>query len=318
MHQHPLRMTLFPTKRIGALIGVLLFPVLLSIAAYGQDTNTQAPEPTVTIATFNLEVFGVAKASKPQVMHIIADIIRDYDLVAVQEIRDKSGTAIQKLLSLIDSNGSTYKMLLSGREGRTISKEQYAFLYNSRKLQLKGAPYTFDDANDRRTVNNTNDAGKYELFERDPYIAYFRTVAGDFRFVVADIHTKPADATREISYLPLVIADASKHFGEPNVLVIGDFNADGRYFKEDTYTSDFPKGKYIWIIGNNLDTTVAKSSNTYDRMVGTESLAQDYDGKTGTLRFDRVFDLRSLGLKPRDVSDHYPAYAEFYADRDSQ
>lgn len=307
-----------PFRRLrGTLLAGCLLLLVFSVSLAAQETKAAAAEPTVTIATFNLRVFGVTKASKPQVMAILANIIRRYDLVAVQEIRDASGTAIQRLLKLVDSEGSAYKMVVGDRLGRTRSKEQYAFVYDSSRLQLAGTPYTYDDDNDGSTVNSVDDTGKNDFFEREPYVAYFRTVQGDFDFVIADIHTKPADATREISYLPQVIADASRHFGEPDVLVVGDYNADGSYFNESSYSSDFPAGKFIWLIKNSVDTTVAKSDNTYDRMVGTESLAQDYDGKTGTLRFDQVFDLKATGLKPLDVSDHYPTWAQFYADRDT-
>ena len=57
------------------------------------DTDTE----TITITSFNIQVFGISKAGKPEVMEIITDIITQFDIVAIQEIRDKSGTAIVKL-----------------------------------------------------------------------------------------------------------------------------------------------------------------------------------------------------------------------------
>jgi hypothetical protein len=55
------------------------------------------PQPdggTITIASFNIQVFGQTKASKPEEMEILVDIIHRYDIVAIQEIRDAAGTAI--------------------------------------------------------------------------------------------------------------------------------------------------------------------------------------------------------------------------------
>jgi len=299
---------------------LLIFCIALGvpvIPGWGQSTHPSEQDRTISIASFNLRVFGTSKASHPEVMEILSDIISRYDLVAVQEIRDESGKAIQDLLDLVDSKDSNYKMIIGVRLGRTSSKEQYAFFYDSSKLQLEGTPYEFDDDNDGSTVNKVDDTGLNDLFEREPYLAHFRTIRGDFDFVIGDIHTKPSSATKEISYLPMVIADASKHYGETDVLVVGDFNANGSYFNENTYLGDFPAGKFIWLIGNSVGTNVARSDRTYDRMVGTESMAEDYEGQSGTLRFDQVFDLKAMGLKPLDVSDHYLVWVEFYTDKDT-
>jgi len=298
-------------------VTVIFLLLALSVCTWGQSIHPLSSESTVTIASFNLRVFGVAKASKPAVMTILAQIIDRYDLVAVQEIRDKSGTAIQKLLTMVDAENSNYRLILGERLGRTSSKEQYAYFYNSSKLELEGSPYTYDDDNDGSTVNKVDDTGLNDLFEREPYLAHFKTTQGAFDFVIADLHTKPSDATKEISYLPMVMTDAAKHYGEKDVLVVGDFNADGSYFKESTYQSDFPAGNFIWLIGNSVDTNVARSDRTYDRMVGSESMAEDFEGLSGTLRFDQMFDLRAMGLKALDISDHYPVWAEFYVDNDT-
>ena len=44
---------------------------------------------------FNIQVFGPSKASKPEVMEVLASIISQFDIVAIQEIRDKSGKVIK-------------------------------------------------------------------------------------------------------------------------------------------------------------------------------------------------------------------------------
>ena len=63
---------------------------------YPSPTPTTPPDnfsnETLRIGAFNIQVFGVTKASKPEVMDVLADIIRTYDIIAIQEIRDKSQT----------------------------------------------------------------------------------------------------------------------------------------------------------------------------------------------------------------------------------
>ena len=59
-------------------------------------TNT-SPNNTVKLAAFNLQIFGTSKADKPEVMEVLSKTIRNFDIVAVQEIRDASQTALPAL-----------------------------------------------------------------------------------------------------------------------------------------------------------------------------------------------------------------------------
>ncbi|MCH8101356.1 MAG: hypothetical protein IIB74_13110 [Proteobacteria bacterium] len=72
---------------------------------------------TIKIATFNIKVFGKAKASKPEIMAELASIIRKYDIVAVQEIKDKPGNVPTLFLTEINSDGSAYTLVVSERSG---------------------------------------------------------------------------------------------------------------------------------------------------------------------------------------------------------
>jgi hypothetical protein len=100
-----------------------------------------------------------------------------------------------------------------------------------------------------------------------------------------NIHTKPDDAEAEIGYLPDVIADATGRLGESDVILLGDFNADRSYYDESSYSTDFPASDFIWLIPNTLDTTVAASDNTYDRIVTRISVSEDFAGDHGVYRF---------------------------------
>merc|ERR1712139_470956 len=60
-------------------------------------------------------------------------------------------------------------------------------------------------------------------------------------------------------------------------MIAGDFNADGKYFNEDL-SWDEVMGRmpgYALLTGNELDSTVASSSNAYDRIIASESLVVD-------------------------------------------
>jgi endonuclease/exonuclease/phosphatase family metal-dependent hydrolase len=285
-------------KRYKALaFGLCLFALLSCSAAQSEPTTDR-----IKIASFNLEVFGPTKAGNAAVLGIMGEIIRQFDIVAVQEIRDASGTAVIALKSAINSTGNHYDYEIGPRLGRTTSKEQYAFFYNTATIEALAGAYTYDE-------------GGTDTFEREPYVARFRVKSGNFDFALIDIHTKPEDATAEITYLPNVISQTTAITGEPDVICLGDFNADGSYFDEGSYLSIFPASIYDWLIPNTADTTVASSSNTYDRMVTLHSTDEDLTGSSGVFRYDQVIDMGST--LPGDISDHYPIWAEFWTNKDS-
>jgi hypothetical protein len=105
----------------------------------------------------------------------------------------------------------------------------------------------------------------------------------------------------------------------------GGFNADGGYFSEGSGTSlaGFDQPAFISAIGNCEDTTVASSSNTYDRIELSSSLSPDFSGNAGVFRFGESIDVslcegseKCKGTESA-VSDHYPVWAELYLNRDA-
>lgn len=65
--------------------------------------------------------------------------------------------------------------------------------------------------------------------------------------------------------------------GNEHFVLAGDYNADGSYFKDHrTWSgSELNKafGSYELLTPNHMDTTVAKSSNAYDRVIVDRDLA---------------------------------------------
>jgi len=264
--------------------------------------NTTDNNGIIKVAAFNLQIFGTTKASKPEVMEVLSKIIRNYDVIAVQEIRDASQTALPMLRDAVNSMGSSqYEYVVSERLGRTISKEQYAYLYNTQTIQVMGSPYVYSDSSD--------------IFQREPYVGEFKVKNGNFDFVLITIHTDPDTANQEISDLPKVVEDAkNKYQDEGDFIIMGDLNADCDYFKENSQ-SPLRSSDYIWVINNSVDTTTKSTDCTYDRIIITIPAKTDYMGNSGVFRFDIAYNLNYDSTIA--VSDHYPVYAEFWGNRDT-
>lgn len=266
---------------------------------YFPDGFYPGDKEEITVGAFNIQVFGTTKASKDEVMEIISDTICRYDIVAIQEIRDSSGTAIKTLMEDVKEKNPSYEYVIGERLGRTSSKEQYAYIYNSEKVELASTPQTYPE-----------DAGT-DPFHREPYIASFRSTDGDFIATFATIHTDPDEAEEEIAALTEVAEYCTEVLPEDEmVILMGDFNADCSYFDEDDASSPLRSGEYAWLIGNDFDTTTKSTDCTYDRIVILGDYQNYYTGDAGVMRFDELYDLDQDLTE--DVSDHYPVYARFY------
>ncbi len=270
----------------------------------GQPAMNASANNTVKLAAFNLQIFATTKAEKPEVMGVLSYIIRNHDVIAVQEIRDSTQTALPALkdsVNIVFSDMEHYDYIASDRLGRTSSKEQYAYFYSTQRLQVIGSPYTYPDPDD--------------LFQREPYVAEFRSRNGNFDFVLITIHTDPDTATQEINDLPAVVEDAKRRYqGEGDFIIMGDLNADCAYFDENGQ-SPLRSSDYIWVINNSVDTTTKGTVCTYDRIILTDQTKTDFTGNSGVFRFDKIYNMTyDMTIS---ISDHYPVYAEFWDNRDT-
>eukprot|EP00854_Cymbomonas_tetramitiformis_P000650 gene650-1082_t len=260
-------------------------------------------------------------------MDVLVDIVSDYQLVGIQEVVQSpndlcgpgTGSAVCSLMSklnlLIGSATGRYKHAIGDRVPvDSRSQEQYLYVYDSMVLELL------------ETHNYHDDTG---AFKRDPFVARFRVIgppgsslaAEGFDFAVAQLHTPPSEATEEIHALPDLI-----HWIEDNVdgdvIVMGDLNADGSYFKEKTQWSvvmDAISESYRQEIPNSYDTTVAVSDNTYDRIITSIPFEDFIDLADVNAEGCKKFYINEEFCPPtsateaelklaaaKEVSDHYP------------
>lgn len=283
---------------LAALITFILFyirePENESIVDQNENTDGQN-ENSLKICSFNIQIFGVSKMEKQDVVDVLVKIISSTDITAVQEVRSTSLEPVEKFMSLLDER---YSYVLGPREGRTSSKEQYWVIYNSNAVTVIGED-TYPDPDD--------------IFQRNPLAVYFKAKNGDFDFIIIDNHIQPSDAASEIASLPAVIDYYKEMWNDTDVFVVGDFNADGAYYNENMLAQVFPEPEYYSLISNDWDTTVGVADNTYDRFIITKSAQPYYTGNCGVIRFDEVYDFSAYSIEPKDVSDHYPIWAQFSA-----
>ena len=249
---------------------------------------------TLLIASFNIQVLGQSKISKPGMKEKLAHVIRQFDLVAIQEVRAKADNVIPDLVSSINANGSRYNFVIGPRLGRSNSKEQYAYVFNTNTVE--------HDPSSVGTINDPND-----LLHREPLVTRFRartqSPAQAFTFWMVNIHTDPDEVPEEVDALADVFTVMQQaRSDEDDVILLGDLNANEKQLGR---LGRIPGMR--WTVTGV--TTNTRKTKAYDNILFQGLATQEYTGRWG------VYDLeRNLGLS-RDqalqVSDHLPVWAEF-------
>ena len=221
-------------------------------------------ERPARIGAFNVRRFGKAKMRDAEVVRVLKEIVRRYDVLLLQEIVDNSGEAVQELLEAVnEGEEDAYGLEVSPRIGRNKAKEQYAFFYRKQRFTLARSK-TYDDPED--------------IFEREPFAAQFKTHcievdgggdAGETDIVFLGIHTQPSNALAEIEALADASVWARKAFRSKNQIILGDFNAGGSYLNKGELDSVALRSdkRFRWLIADHIDTTATNTLAAYDRIV---------------------------------------------------
>jgi endonuclease/exonuclease/phosphatase family metal-dependent hydrolase len=250
--------------------------------------------PTIKIASFNIQVFGTSKLQKTPVMQVLADVVRRFDLVAIQEVRSVDDTILPQFSALINSTGVRYDFVIGPRLGRTNSKEQYAILFDTSRIEVDPTSvYTVPDPQD--------------LLHREPMVARFRPRSVPpnqaFTFSLVDIHTDPDETVTELNALADVFVGVQQNgTGEDDVILLGDINVDEYRLGN---LGRLPGIGYV-VAGVPTNT---RRDKTYDNIIFDRRTTVEYTGRWGVLDLMQEYSLTTA--QALEVSDHMPVWAEF-------
>jgi deoxyribonuclease-1-like protein len=287
------------TYRIEGLEHITVRPRTVSTRASDvlpQAAGGTAGQAPLRIASFNIQVFGESKLAKPQVIHVLADVVRQFDLVAIQEVRSKQQDVLPRFVEAINAAGRTYDYTIGPRLGRTVSKEQYAFVFDTERIEVdRQAMYTISDPDDR--------------LHREPLVAAFRARGPPpdraFTFTLINIHTDPDETDTELDALDDVfLAVRNDGRNEDDVILVGDLNVDDQHLGELGRMRDAACA----ILGTP---TNSRGTQQYDNLVFDQRATAEFTGRVGVLDLMREYNL-TLD-EALEVSDHLPIWAEFDA-----
>lgn len=275
------------------------------MAAFLVRTFSLGASDSIKITSWNIENFGESKCKDPDRMAKIASILKDYDIIAIQEISNireqsdpgcprnendcpgdpKCGMIRDTLEQYLNTAyGQNYQFAISEQ----VKDERYLYIYDPDKVTFNGAELVYD-VGDSLPICDLDPAST-GLMIRQPYKASFK--AGQFDFVLLTVHTSPTANLDELEGLEYFYWQTEAE-GEPDVILLRDLNADCSYLKESDPIA-LRNPAYDWLIGDDVDTTVGQTDCAYDRFICKSSTWEDYSGKWGIVT-----------KIPDDVSDHY-------------
>jgi deoxyribonuclease-1-like protein len=283
-------------------------PILGAPVQQGQLISSRSPSSrtlglpertpqTILIASFNIQTFGKKKMEDAWIIERIVAVLRQFDVVAIQEVRAEDQTTIPRLVQYINSQGARYDYLIGPRLGRSVSKEQYAYIYDtSTVVSSTDAMYTIKDEAD--------------LLHREPLVARFVTRVPPnvrpFSFSLVNIHTDPDEVKDELPVMHTVLKGIREFeyvsAREDDVILMGDLNASPQQFG----TLRQIPGIY-WTVDGEPTNTIRKS--TWDNIIFDRGLTNEFTGRSGVLDLCEMFKISVADACK--ISDHLPIWAEF-------
>lgn len=274
-----------------------------------EPVTVASNQTTVKIASWNIENFGKTKASDQDRMQTIASIIKEYDVIALQEISNlkeasDAGCARNEGFCPGDASCGLIENALSAKLpgykfafSPQVKDERYLFIYNPGTVTLIGAELV-KDSEESGSACDPSETGK---MVRQPFKGVFK--AGEFDFVLLTAHTSPSDNIDELEGLAYFYREVEKG-DEKDIIILGDLNADCSYLRNESITLKSPE--FTWIVDDSSDTTVAQTNCAYDRFIFKDTTKEDFTGNWGIVS--------NIG---ESVSDHYLVWAEFYTTTDT-
>ena len=279
-------------------------------------------DETLNLATWNVRELG-KRARFPESVHYVAEILGQFDVIALTELRADVGD----LGRIMDILGPTWRVVFSDYNlDDAGNHERIGYLYDKRAATFTGLAA---EADPRKTKVGDKYISDFEWW-RSPYMASFR--AGNFDFILLTCHIRwgngTADRIEELSGLAQWIDDRASegHMIDKDLIVMGDFNIPSR--RSSTFKALTKDGKGLKLPKaletRHVKTNLAQNAN-FDQILHLATDEGRFTDHAGTLDFycddhQALFPGRKLSLDKFtfQLSDHFPLWIQVNCDIDGQ
>lgn len=251
----------------------------------------------------------------------MAEILKPFDVVAVQELADNLGH-FHYLLSKLGNNWDAIYTDIAGNQ------ERLAYLFNRNRITRTGLTAELAMRGyERRRIVIEDIVEEFEGFNRNPYIMSFK--AGQFEFNLVNVHLYWTSFEMRCLEAKAISKWAKKRVKKsfpPNndIILIGDFNMAKVYEGDQIFNILTENGLCVPKHSTNFVGTNLAGDKHYDEIVFFPSRTnEDFGDRIGVFDFDNVvFDnLWDEEDKEKQkkffqytryyIADHRPMWAEF-------
>ncbi|MEW5848297.1 MAG: endonuclease/exonuclease/phosphatase family protein [Myxococcota bacterium] len=180
-------------------------------------------DESILLATWNVRELGKSPRGKAS-LHYIAEIVGQFDLVALVEVRDNLADLRETLGYLGPAWDVVYSDFVTDDGG---NHERVAHVYDKRAVVFTGLASV---AEPRRVKRKNGEYLPTTAWWRRPSMASFRS--GSFDFVLLTLHSRWGTTTGRAAELERIAAWVherrnERHVEDKDIIVLGDFNIPG-------------------------------------------------------------------------------------------
>lgn len=276
-------------------------------------------DESINIATWNVRDFGKSRRMTASI-HYIAEIMNQFDLIAVTEVRDNLSD-LNRVLKIL---GPYWRAVFSDFDSdRGGNRERVAYVYDKRAVTFTGLAAEADGP--RKKDKITKEYVPKLSWWRKPYMASFRAGSFDFTLITAHIRwaDKAADRLAPLNLLAEWINKRrnSKYAFDKDFIVLGDFNipkVGDKLYEALTSRELRMPASLRGVHGTNL----AKDKH-YDQILHSPMSERMFSDKGGRLDFfEKSFKPLYRNVRKSkhkltfELSDHLPLWIQLDVDNE--
>lgn len=304
-----------------------------NLEALSTDLDLQLPakkvDKNLLIASWNIRSFGNLTRkweSEPtdspkrdlHALRCIAEIIKRFDVIAVQEVKAN----IRALRDTLKYLGSNWSLILTDvTKGSAGNGERMAYIFDTRRVQLSGLACEL--VVPKEWSKNIGKDALDEQFVRTPYAVSFK--CGYQTFILVTLHIKYGKKTeeriKELKGIAKWLADWASDINayHQNLITLGDFNINERGdLLDKTFLSE---GLYVppELQNEAVTRSIFNTTKYYDQIAWFNN-SKNVPNLSLNFINGGHFDFLPSALSNRNISkrslsyllsDHYPLWAEF-------
>ncbi|MEZ6088931.1 MAG: endonuclease/exonuclease/phosphatase [Pirellulaceae bacterium] len=288
-----------PSDGIGQLSSLRTEPLIFPASEQAELAGTHNLPTSIRLGTFNLHQFSRRKIGDSDVMGRLVGLLREMDVIAVQEIDADRRDLLPKLVEQLNRSGRRFDYLAGPKIGPIGFEQRLAFVFDRDRVEA--------DRSQTYTMSDPADQMAYE-----PLVAWFRTIgvppSSAWTFSMANVYFDPDNAQREQALLSTIYQSIqSDGRGEDDIILAGCFWVGSR--------TSAARPESLLFAARRTPTDIYARRQTAN-IAFSRHATTEFRGDCGTIDFLRQHNMTIA--EAESISEYLPVWADFQVSEDQQ